>query len=396
MDAADGFDPCAAADAAWEQRRQQGAGADEEQRTQSNGHEGERRGTKRQFPLIRFGDIKLNGQRRYIVKNLIPLGGLIVVWGPPKCGKSFWVSDLVLHVALGRAYRDRRVDPGVVVYITCEGQSGFPARIEAFRSRKLQGDDQEPSFYLLPAPLDLVGDINALIAEIAAQLGTTAPILIVVDTLNRSLAGSESRDEDMSAYVRACDQLREAFECAVIVIHHCGVDGNRPRGHTSLTGAADAQIAIKRDDGDRIIAKVEHMKDGAEGDVIASRLAVVEIGLDEDGDILTSCVIEPAEAPTATKAKAGKGLTAAARVALNTLRKAVAEAGEPPPAGNHIPTQARVVPVETWRRYHYTGTASDGQSTETRKKDFQRVRNQLQAAGEIGLHADLCWVVADA
>jgi len=26
------------------------------------------------------------------------------------------------------------------------------------------------------------------------------------------------------------------------VIHHCGINGDRPRGHTSLTGAADAQI----------------------------------------------------------------------------------------------------------------------------------------------------------
>ena len=69
------------------------------------------------------------------------------------------------------------------------------------------------------------------------------------------------------------------------------------------------------------------MKDGPEGDVIASRLAVVEIGVDEDADILTSCVIEPVEAPAATKAKAGKGLTAAARVALGTVRKAVDEAG---------------------------------------------------------------------
>jgi RecA-family ATPase len=69
----------------------------------------------------------------------------------------------------------------------------------------------------------------------------------VLDTLNRSLGGSESSDEDMSAYVvRASDAIRDEFDCVVPIVHHCGIDGTRPRGHTSLTGAADAQVAVKR------------------------------------------------------------------------------------------------------------------------------------------------------
>ena len=35
---------------------------------------------------------------------------------------------------------------------------------------------------------------------------------------------------------------------------------------------------------------VEYMKDGAEGDTIVSRLENVEVGIDEDGDPITSCV----------------------------------------------------------------------------------------------------------
>ena len=27
----------------------------------------------------------------------------------------------------------------------------------------------------------------------------------------------------------------------VIVVHHCGISGDRPRGHTSLTGAVEFQ-----------------------------------------------------------------------------------------------------------------------------------------------------------
>ena len=105
----------------------------------------------------------------------------------------------------------------------------------------------------------------------------------MLDTLNRSLNGSESSDEDMSAYVRATDAIRETFDCSVLVIHHCGINDSRPRGHTSLTGAADAQLSVKRDYTGNILVTVEFMKDGEAGDTIVSKLESVEVGIDEDG-----------------------------------------------------------------------------------------------------------------
>jgi hypothetical protein len=104
-----------------------------------------------------------------------------------------------------------------------------------------------------------------LIADIRGQLVEIPCAAIVIDTPNRSLGSSESSDKDMIAYVKGADAIREAFQCAVIVIHHCGLDDKRPRGHTSLTGAADAQIAVRRDDSDVIVATVEYMKDGEAG-----------------------------------------------------------------------------------------------------------------------------------
>jgi hypothetical protein len=264
-----------------------------------------------------------------------------------------------------------------------------------FRSAKL-GEDADPAFFLLTTRLDLVADAQDLIADIRAEIGADHCAAIVIDTLNRSIAGSESRDEDMGAYVKAADRLSEAFCAAIIIIHHCGIKDDRPRGHTSLLGAADAEIPVKRDDADRIIATVKSMKDGPEGDVITSELTVVKVGTDDDGQPITSCIIEPVEGATAnTPPKTGKRLPDAVKIALGSLRKALDQAGDMAPASNHIPPSARVVSVETWRRFHYTGTASDGQNADSRKKAFQRARDRLQAAGAIGLHDDLCWIVAD-
>ena len=66
----------------------------------------------------------------------------------------------------------------------------------------------------------------------------------------------------MGGYIAACDRIREALDCAVIIIHHCGIQGTRPRGHTSLTGACDAQLAFNRDRLSNVVMTVECMKDG--------------------------------------------------------------------------------------------------------------------------------------
>ena len=51
-------------------------------------------------------------------------------------------------------------------------------------------------FFLSPTPLGLIADHQALAGSIRAELGTLAPACIVIDTVNRSLTGSESDDRD--------------------------------------------------------------------------------------------------------------------------------------------------------------------------------------------------------
>jgi hypothetical protein len=259
------------------------------------------------FPLVKFNDVLLTRTSFYRVKGLLPAYGLVVVWGPPKCGKSFWTFDLLMHVALGWEYRGLRVKAGPVVYCALEGERGFGRRLEAFRRKHPESKDAP--FYLMFMSLDLIRDNKALVASFRAQLPEgVQPAVVAIDTLNRSLFGSESSDEDMSLYVRAADAVRDAFDCVVPVIHHCGHNGDRPRGHSSLLGAADVLIAVKRDAADNIVSTVEDTKDGVKGLEIVSRLVPVELGPDDDGDEMTSCVIEPVEGSAPKREKWPKAL----------------------------------------------------------------------------------------
>lgn len=236
--------------------------------------------------------------------------------------------------------------------------------------------------------MTLVADQAGLIASIREQAG--APAAVVIDTLNRSLAGSESSDEDMSAYIKAADAIRDAFNCAVVIVHHCGHEGTRPRGHSSLMGALDAQVAVTRDAEDKIIATVELMKDGPEGESFASKLEVVEVGTDDDGDKIKSCVVEAIEGLT-TRSNQPRKLTKTAKIVLAALHDAISECGEVPPACNHIPQGVKCVTINQWRTYVYQSLVSDLDEPRAKQKAFNRGTETLTADNVAAVWNNYAW-----
>ena len=176
----------------------------------------------------------------------------------------------------------------------------------------------------------------------------------------------------------------------MIIIHHCGIQGSRPRGHTSLSGADDAQIAVERDGVGNIIATVEHMKDGEAGASIVSRLEPIILGNDDDGDPIVSCVIAPVEGQAGGRAPK---VTGHAKNALDLLYRAIDETGEPPPTSNHIPPHVgRTCRITTWRAYFYQGTVAETDSQTTIQKTFVRAVTKLQSLGIIGIWNEHVWV----
>jgi hypothetical protein len=351
------------------------------------------------FKLTSFDALRSSRTTEYLVKRVIPRRGLVVVWGPPKCGKSFWVFDVAMHIAASRFddYRGHRVKHGEVVYLALEGQSGFPDRADAFRERFLEKGDTVPTFHLCGASLDLVKDHEKLTTDIAAQ--SAKPACVVIDTLNRSFAGSESSDEDMTAYVRAADAVQRAYDCVVIIVHHCGVNSDRPRGHTALTGAADVQIAVKKDAAGVIATTVEYAKDMEQGTTFAGRLDVVKLGLDQDGDEITSCVVTPLEAcdqPMQVAPKAKKVRVAGTRRAFdeaflealdNTGQSIVVRAGSPAVRAVEIPH----VRTEFGRR-HATDNEDPKKRADAQRQAFQRVLAKLPPEYDTCIQADREWI----
>ena len=249
---------------------------------------------KIRFRLISFQDMRPGIEPSYLVDELIPSAGLVLVWGRQKTFKSFWLLDLCVHIALGRPYRDHAVRQGMVVYCALEGGHGYKGRIEAIRRHHSIADDVDVPLYVMPGQVNLIQDAPALVREFREQLGDRRPSVVVLDTLNRSLAGSESSDKDMTLYVKAAEEIRKAFGCVCIIVHHCGYDDTHARGHTSLPAAVDAELSVERAElSPNLVVTVRQMRDGPEGMVVRGRAHVVQLDADQNGRPRSSIVIVP-------------------------------------------------------------------------------------------------------
>jgi hypothetical protein len=280
-------------------KKEQEPEAEKEQKKEAPNREQEP--PKIRFTMFHESEITLSNEPDYRIYNVLPNKGLGLVYGEHKSGKSFFTYDLVMHVARNIPYRDHDVVGGTVIYIAAEGESGFDKRIEAYRRRH---QHKTSNFFIIKQCPNLVLDHPALIKDIKTQVPGEMPAIIVLDTLNRTLAGSESSDKDMPAYIAAAGAIEREFNCLVLLVHHCGWEKGRPRGHTSLPAAVVVQIMVQRDGGGNVVATVERAKDMEAGGVFTSKLDRVELGADRRGNMMTTCVIEPTNAAAAKPAEA--------------------------------------------------------------------------------------------
>lgn len=267
------------------------------------------------------GSFEPSLDRNYLVKGWLDKGTLTVVFGQSNVGKSFFALNLAHHISKGEAWGNCRVNKGNVLYIAAEGGSSFPNRVSAL---------DDPEFWVIAAPVTFAGkasDAGSMV-EMVRHLALVAGRfdLIIVDTLARVMGdGDENTAPDIADLVKNLDVLRRSTGSNIMLIHHSGKDIARgARGHSSLRAAVDTEMELTRDEVGVITAEVTKQRDGPTGYKFAYSLREVELGRDQDGDPVTTCLVEPiTEGEPARKQVSGPALAA-----LNALKALLDERGE--------------------------------------------------------------------
>jgi hypothetical protein len=241
-------------------------------------------------------DISQRPAGGYHIKGILPKGELSLLFGASGSGKTFVALSMAFAIARGVDWFGHRVTQGKVVIIAAEGGSGLGKRATAYAKHcGISLKDIADLHVITAAPNFLDQDD---ISEVIAEIKALGPVEVVqIDTLAQVSPGAnENTSEDMGRVIANMKLLHEALGATPQAVHHSGKDASRgSRGWSGIKGATDSQLEIlKHEDGQREI-HIEKMKDGEDGIRIGFRLEVVTVGVDMDGDEITSCVAVEAE-----------------------------------------------------------------------------------------------------
>jgi putative DNA primase/helicase len=319
------------------------------------------------YKMMSVGDVLRSDPIKWRVKGVIPEQGIAAIYGPSGSGKSFLVLDLAISIAKNTEWFGYRVKSCPVTYVCLEGEAGLSVRLSAFRTKG--SIPKQIEFIDQPVNLLNTKDLRDLVTVIKANQMDNG--IVIIDTLNRAVPGmDENSSVDMGHAINACKLIQQAAGGLVMLVHHSGKDATKGmRGHSSLHAALDAAIEVRRS-GDEREWSVAKAKDGADGKGHPFMLDIVNMGDDEDGDPITSCVIRPS-AGTGIRAKP---LTQAQQVGMDAFMAAAS--GNT--GGDDHSVRAH---VDQWRDVFYQRSTAG--NPDSRRRAFNRVRPELVELGKL-------------
>ncbi|RZT56984.1 AAA domain-containing protein [Sphingomonas sp. BK036] len=290
----------------------------------------------------------------WLAKGLLPRVGIGLLFGESGAGKSFAAVHAALSIAWGLPLFGSKTKTGGVLYIAAEGGTSVNRRLAAADRAmatavaSANANRSAGSAPLSRAPIRVVhetpdlsrdGKADPLIRTIKQAEADFAAAgvrlaLVIVDTWHAAMGGGdENSAADAGHALKPLIAESERGGFLTLIVHHPGKDVDRgSRGSNALPAAADAIIAVTVPGYGGPVAKpasavrratVTKMRDGDAGMTFDYNLTVVPMGIDEDGETVSTCVVEPVESPKLV----GEIAKVSTRHFMEALREAVAGGG---------------------------------------------------------------------
>lgn len=203
-------------------------------------------------------------EQPWLIDELWFAGGVGILGGHPKLGKTFIAVELALAVAAGGAAFGRYRAPlggPVLFYGPEDGLSALRRRFEALALAR-RHDLHELPIYLLDVArlcLDRPGDLERMRATVARL----RPRLVVLDPFVRLVAKvDENSASDVSAVLGSLRAMQHDFDVAVLLVHHtrkspAARPGQALRGSGDFAAWSDTNLYLSQR-GQRLSLQVEH------------------------------------------------------------------------------------------------------------------------------------------
>jgi hypothetical protein len=355
------------------------------------------------FRFVELDEIETVNEPQWLIEGLMPKSGLMVVYGLPKSGKTFMVTDTALAVASKASWAGRAVLNGGVAYFCGEDRTGFRRRLRGLRVH----------FGLQATPFALIeevpnfgceaGDAEEMIAKLRSwEASTGVPVrMVVIDTLSRTIVGkNESSAQDMSVFVANAEKIVRALNCLVVIIaHEAKPQGARPRaggdpgprGSNALSAASECDWRVTKS-GQVSTVTITAMRNGPEGAKWTFRLVPCD-GPQQSavGPMMVEFVTFPPGAQQ-TAAQHKKKLKKDHQFAFDVIKEQLRVNGEVE-AGRYC--NARFVSRDCVREaLKKTTFWRDDRSSNHNRDEVIRALEALQSSGLIKYDKDAIWEVS--
>jgi KaiC/GvpD/RAD55 family RecA-like ATPase len=269
--------------------------------------EEEKLARRERFKPLTLDDLEQLPPPTWLIHKLIPDMSYGLMFGGYMTKKSFTAIDICMHLAHGledwHGYKIYGAGvPRTTVYVAGEGWGNMARRQKAWL--KAKGLERNNHFWVIPdcpqieKPEELV-DMAEAIEDLNIK-----PDILVIDTLSYLIEGKNENDQsDMGPIKGFIRSLMKRWPgVTILLVTHSGKgDKDEARGHSTLTSDADFALSVKALDKHSIAVRTRKQKDGAEHDLgVDLESEVIELGEDEEGEVISSLVLNTAEVPIQT------------------------------------------------------------------------------------------------
>jgi len=256
----------------------------------------------------------------YTVKGIAEPGAVSVFFGDSGTMKSFITTDLAAHVGSSRDWCGRRVRGTGVLVILGEGQAGYAKRLRVWAAERGIAPALV-NLYVMPSPVDLSTDsedVAVAISEAENALGRAVGF-VLIDTYSTNLGDADEQSNSDAARVLGHARAAAGPYRALVFVHHVGhSEKDRERGAYQIRANADFRFKIERS-GATITMTNAKAKEGCELPPMYFRFREIELGTDDEGDRITSLVMEPTDQPTQKPREVAKPAGANQRIVWDVV-----------------------------------------------------------------------------
>jgi len=314
-----------------------------------------------------------------LIVGLVPTIGIGYLYGPSGSYKTFVAMQIGFHVSEGLSIAGHKIKRKPVYYLLLEGSSGLGKRTRALNLwRQNKGLTATGIYMFWPKPFNLLDseNVDTLIYTITS-LGHEGA-LVIIDTQSQATVNvDEDKGKDMKPVIASARHISESIKGVVMLIAHMGKnEANGLAGSYKQKADVDFTLEVKKSN-DSAILKTNKVKENKDDQAIVFDIIVQEVGYDEDGEPVSSCVAVPSlntECP-----QEEQKLSPRLERALDILKSVMNE------------KKTNRVYLEDWRLASYMKSARGDQNG--KRSEFNKNKADLINLHIIDVEDDYFWIV---